>query len=155
MPVDPVQRERRLGAIKTLLERHRISRQGELLERLRARGFMVTQSIVSRDLRDLEVVKDNGNYRLPDAGAAPPAAGPTGAALIKGMTTAGPNLCVVHTAIGGASRVGLEVDRAAWPEVVGTVAGDDTLFVATPGRREQRRVMQKIQALIKGEANDA
>jgi transcriptional regulator of arginine metabolism len=155
MPLDPVQRDRRRNAIRAVLRRFRITSQGELLERLKGRGFTVTQSSVSRDLRDLDVIKDDGRYRLPETAPHPDGTNGTGIeTLLRSVMPAGPNLCVVHTAIGAASRVGLEIDDAAWPGVVGTVAGDDTLFVAVPGRREQVQVMKRIQDLLKTRRND-
>jgi transcriptional regulator of arginine metabolism len=64
------------------------------------------------------------------------------------VTLAGANLVVVRTVVGGASRVGLVIDRQEWAEVVGTVAGDDTLFIAVTGAKERDRLRRRLQALV-------
>jgi transcriptional regulator of arginine metabolism len=55
---------------------------------------------------------------------------------------------VVHTAVGAAQAVGVALDGAGWPEVVGSIAGDDTIFVATTGARDQTRLLQRLGALM-------
>ena len=145
-------RDERLKAIRELLEKEPVHGQEELVERLRARGIEVTQASISRDLKEIGAGKIRGVYRLP--GAAPVVEAPSPldlvARLVVSVAAAGPHLLVVRTAVGGASPVGIEVDKAGWPEVVGTVAGDDTLFVATTGRREQQRVEERLALLIRG-----
>lgn len=138
-------KEERQRIIREILTGESVPSQETLVERLAERGVSVTQSSVCRDLRDLGVGKLGGVYRLPDAGG--PAEASLDAALgefLLGVLPAGPNLVVVHTVVGGASRVGLAIDQARWPEVVGTVAGDDSLFVATPGVRDQRRLLARL-----------
>jgi transcriptional regulator of arginine metabolism len=149
MPTDTELRHRRQQEILALLTAERVARQEELVELLHARGLPATQSSVSRDLRDLGVARVAGRY-LP-----PPAAGPTEQAKLDGIATfvrgakpAGPHLTVVATAVGAAQPVASALDRAAWPEVVGTVAGDDTIFIATAGAREQKRFLQRLRRLI-------
>lgn len=157
MPVDPRQREQRLDAIRNIIAAHSVRSQEELVRRLTALGLSVTQSSVSRDLRSLPISKVGGAYRL-----TPPAGGPTnGAALqetirdaVTGISSAGPNLVVLHTVIGAASRVGSIIDGAAWPEIVGTVAGDDTLFVAVGGPRAATGLRRRIGELVGKESND-
>lgn len=154
MPNDHAQRETRLGAIKALLEQEIVRGQGEIAQRLRTLGFEVTQSSISRDLHDLGVAKMQGRYVLAAALAAPEPAKPAAAyeavlrANVTGWSAAGPHVLVVHTVIGAASPVGLAIDHAAWPEVVGTVAGDDTLFIATAGKRHQNRLRERLTGLV-------
>lgn len=157
MPSDLAQREQRLAAIRAALEDGSVRSQAELLERLRARGFEVAQSSISRDLRELGVAKVKGCYVLmpavaPGAEPAEPDAIEATAlrGSIQGVLAAGPNLVVVKTVAGMASAVGYAVDQARWPETVGTVAGDDTLFIATPGKREQARLVARMQRLMEG-----
>lgn len=148
MPLDHEQRDKRLNATRGILRRGRITSQGQLLARLRRRGFRVTQSSVSRDLRELGVVKTNGCYALPEPTRGPPpgaGAEETVAAFVWEWTPAGPNLLVLRTAVGAASRVALALDEEGWREVVGTVAGDDTVFVAVPGQRERRRLEDSLR----------
>jgi transcriptional regulator of arginine metabolism len=152
MPADPEVRARRLEAIRSLLDTEPIHAQSDLAERLRAHGFEVTQSSVSRDLNDLGVAKMQGRYLIPPAGTAA-AAAPIDAlaqlmrATVSRVNTAGPYLVVVHTTVGAASAVGLAIDQAGWPEVEGTVAGDDTIFVAVAGKRHQNRLVKRLAAI--------
>lgn len=120
-------REIRHQAIRALLTRERIRRQSELVGRLREQGFETTQASVSRDLRSLGVTKVRGAYRLPDDPRQIP---PSILGLIESAMPAGDHLLVVHTRVGAAQPVGVAIDEAEWPEVVGTIAGDDTIFVA-------------------------
>ena len=154
MPQDPEQRERRLDAISELLGESPPARQRELLQALRARGFEVTQSSVSRDLRELGVRKTDGVYSLPATvgpGVAP-GARKIEAGLLLRIVPAGSNLLVLHTVLGGASRLGVAIDEAQWPEVAGTVAGDDTLFLAIVGARDRKRVEKRLQRFKQGTA---
>jgi transcriptional regulator of arginine metabolism len=144
-------REDRLRAIRELLETGAIHGQEELAERLHERGIPVGQASISRDLKELGAAKIGGVYRLtPVPAPEPPSPVDLVARLVISAVPAGPNLLVVRTAVGGASPVGIAVDKAGWPEVVGTVAGDDTLFVATAGRREQARVQERLASLVGG-----
>ena len=142
--------QRRRRAIAELLQSHVIRRQSELVRLLRARGLEATQSSISRDLRDLGVAKLTVGYSMPE-----PARGNNVDALwpvaefVRDIRPAGPNLLVINTAIGAAQRVCVTVDRANWPEVVGTISGDDTIFVATPGAGAQRRLVARLQESIR------
>ena len=60
-----------------------------------------------------------------------------------------PNLLVIATAVGAAQRVCVTLDRAGWPEVVGTISGDDTIFVATTGAGAQRRLVARLQESLR------
>ena len=148
MPLDRERRGRRLDAIRRILRSGQVESQDVLLERLRDAGHSVTQSSISRDLRELGVRKDGGTYRLGPTRSGAKRRAPTGIALVRPLVTrvtpAGPHLLVVHTVVGAASRVGLGIDEAQWPEVVGTVAGDDTLFIACPGLTARRRVERRL-----------
>ncbi len=144
--------QQRQAAIEELLHHEEVHSQAELVELLTERGFAVTQSSVSRDLQEIGAVRVNGRYVAGDAlGAAAPAASELAeaAAFVRGVAAAGPHLLVVKTPPGIAALVALALDRASWPEVIGTVAGDDTFFVATAGRLQQARVEAKLAALAK------
>jgi transcriptional regulator of arginine metabolism len=148
MPTEAEIQDQRRRAILAILRRHPVRRQEELVVRLAERGFDVTQSSVSRDLRDLGIAKVGGRYRTP----APPAGVEEGldavAHYLRGVKPAGPHLTVVLTRVGAAQTVAIALDRAAWPEVVGTVAGDDTIFVATAGARDQGRLLHRLHHLL-------
>ena len=143
------QNERR-RAIARLLEEHVVSRQSELVALLRAEGYLATQSSVSRDLRDLGAAKLKDGYRLPqpDEMRAEPSLRLV-ADLVRDIRTAGPNLLVVITAVGAAQRVAVTLDRLGWSEIVGTLSGDDTIFVATIGGTEQRRLKGRLRQHLK------
>jgi transcriptional regulator of arginine metabolism len=151
MPSNPETWQQRQEAIRELLARKPIGSQSELLKRLAARGFRVTQSSVSRDLREMHVAKADGRYVLPEK-LATEAAGDTPSRdsfrLIRSVLAAGPNVLVLRTPPGSANVIGLAIDSARWPDVVGTVAGDDTVFVATASRAGQARVSARISQLM-------
>jgi transcriptional regulator of arginine metabolism len=152
MPNEAEVREQRQRAILAILRRARVRRQAELVEQLADRGFAVTQSSVSRDLRDLAVAKVGGRYLPPASPVASAEAIAEVAHYLRAARPAGPHLTVVHTQIGAAPTVGVGLDRAAWPEIVGTVAGDDTVFVATSGAREQTRLLHRLHTLLANSA---
>ena len=142
--------QRRRRAIAELLRSHEIRRQSELVRLLRAEGLDATQSSISRDLRDLGVAKLTTGYSLPEPGRGNnvEALRPV-AEFVRDIRAAGPNLLVITTAIGAAQRVCVTLDRASWPEVVGTISGDDTIFVATTGARAQRRLVARLQESLR------
>ncbi len=145
--------QQRRAVIEEILHAEAIHSQSDLVERLTERGFAVTQSSVSRDLQEIGAVRIEGRYVTPDRlRASRPAAAELAEVVgfVVGVAAAGPNLLVVRTPPGIAALVALALDHAAWPEVVGTVAGDDTFLVATAGRRQQARVEAKLAALTKG-----
>ena len=149
MPASSGQQNARREALSQLLRTHQIDRQALLVELLRAEGFHATQSSVSRDLRDLGAAKLKDGYQLPEA-TRPTAADVAAVAdFVRELRPAGANLLILTTAIGAAQRVAVTMDRAAWPEIVGTVSGDDTIFVATRGAREQRRLILRLRDAFK------
>jgi transcriptional regulator of arginine metabolism len=140
------QQHERRQAIARLLDEREIFRQSELVELLRAAGFKATQSSVSRDLRDLGAAKLKTGYSLPERATARNGESLHSVAdLIKEIRTAGPNLLVVATAVGAAQRVAVTLDRIGWQEVVGTLSGDDTIFIATSNASQQRRLRARIR----------
>jgi transcriptional regulator of arginine metabolism len=147
MPLPAEQREQRQQAILGILRKRQVSRQEELVTLLRRKGFEVTQSSVSRDLRQLGIAKLGEEYR-PVSDESPPEADrdlELVAEFVLEVHTAGPNVTVVKTVEGAAGKVGLSVDRAGWAEVVGTIAGDDTIFVATRSAADQRRLVARLK----------
>ena len=98
------------------------------------------------------MAKVGGAYRLPPLAEAREVAGSrqTLRDFLRHVVPAGPHLLVAHTVVGGASRVGLALDELHWPEILGTVAGDDTLLLAIPGRREQKRLLQRLRPYEEG-----
>lgn len=147
------QQHARRSAIAELLSRHRIARQSDLVARLRALGHEATQSSVSRDLRELGVAKQDGRYSMPARAASlDDRTLRSSAEFVRSLAPAGPNLLVVRTAIGAAQRVALTLDRLNWPEIVGTLSGDDTIFIATTTLANQRRLQRRLQDNLKAES---
>ena len=128
-------KERRQRAIADLIRSQALASQEELAERLTAQGFAVTQATISRDLEQIGAVKVRRggqlSYALPDQVRDAP--GPRLAAVfrdwVRSVDTAG-NLVVIRTPPGSAHLVGVALDAAELSEVVGTICGDDTIFVA-------------------------
>jgi transcriptional regulator of arginine metabolism len=146
MPSATLEQHERRRAIVRLLEEHAINRQAELVALLRDAGFPATQSSVSRDLRDLGAAKLKNGYSLPKRDELSNAESlELVAEFVREIRTAGPNLLVIMTDIGAAQRVAVSLDRLDWPEIVGTLSGDDTIFVATAGAREQRRLRVQLR----------
>jgi transcriptional regulator of arginine metabolism len=153
MPIAAESMEKRRKAILAILRSRRVVRQEELVRLLKERGIRVTQSSVSRDLQQMGITKlDSGYQELehPDPGTDRDAA--MVAELVRDIRTAGGNLTVVKTVEGAAQRVALYLDRSGWLEIVGTVSGDDTIFVATRGGGDQRRLLARLRAVLNRDA---
>ena len=143
------ERKRRHLRILELISTRAVRTQEELAEMLTAEGWEVTQSSVSRDIASLRLVKMDGAYRRPPPGPRV-ATDPDELRIAEGVLsceTAGETLVVVRTAPGEANRVAVAMDRLAWPDIVGTIAGDDTIFVAVRGEAAQRRALKEIRKL--------
>ncbi len=144
MPPASTEQTERRAAIRELLANHPATTQAALVRALGDRGFAATQSSVSRDLRELGAIKTAAGYELPAAAEDDEAQVAAIADLLRAITPAGPNLLVIRTGIGAAQRVGLVLDRSGWPGMVGTIAGDDTVFVATESAHAQKNLMTRI-----------
>jgi transcriptional regulator of arginine metabolism len=146
---DSQQHERR-NAIVRILRTSAVRKQEDLVRLLKEEGHEVTQSSVSRDLRDMGVVKANRRYVLPPEDLAI-ADGDFGmlAQFVRGLKRAGPSLTVLKTTIGAAQSVAVAIDNADWPEVAGTISGDDTIFIATANSRAQDELLGRLQAIFR------
>jgi len=152
MPADTETREARRRELVALVRRERITSQTTLTRRLAARGHLATQSSISRDLRDLGIAKIAGRYTLPgELGAASADALAALAPFLVAVRPAGPHLTVLLTTAGAAQTVAIGIDRAGWTELVGSVAGDDTIFLATRNARDQGRLAARLRQLAAGE----
>ncbi|MEZ5563982.1 MAG: hypothetical protein R3F24_00045 [Gammaproteobacteria bacterium] len=145
MPISAEQRDERQQAILKILRRRQVSRQDELVELLRKRGIEATQSSISRDLRQLGISKLDQEYRPVSADDEADRELATLAEFVVDIRTAGPHQTVVKTVAGAAAQVALALDRSSWPEIVGTVSGDDTIFIATRSGSEQRRLVVRLR----------
>lgn len=139
----------RRAAILRILRESTVRNQDELVKVLRKNGFDATQSSVSRDLRELGVAKAGDHYIVPpseDALASNHFAAITN--FVVAVKTAGPSLTVVKTTTGTAQSVAVAIDKSNWPEVVGTISGDDTIFLATEDAREQRKLTNRLREIF-------
>lgn len=138
-------RKRQLKLLE-LVATHAIRTQEELSALLAEEGWEVTQPTLSRDIQQLGLVKMDGAYRRPPAGQqfAPDSDERRIAEGMLGADAAGDALVVVHTPPGEANRVGAALDRLAWSGIVGTIAGDDTIFIAVRDRPAQRRLLAAL-----------
>ena len=142
-------RKKRHLRILELISTRRITTQEELAEALRAEEWSVTQSSVSRDITALGLVKVEGAYAKP-VRALKGHEDPDERRIAESLLTvdrAGDALLVIHTPPGEANRVAAALDRLAWTEVLGTIAGDDTIFLALRDGRAQREVQKRLTKL--------
>jgi transcriptional regulator of arginine metabolism len=147
--VSGVRRRREL--ILAIVAGERVETQEELVAALEVRGVTASQASVSRDVTALRLVKVDGHYAPPPTDA--PAENPLEArisAYLLGHAPAGDNLVVLKTPPGESPGVALALDRLDLPGVVGTVAGDDTIFVAVRDLSARRAVRRRLDALMRG-----
>jgi transcriptional regulator of arginine metabolism len=141
-------RRKRHLKILELISTRAVRTQEELADALSAQGWAVTQSSVSRDIAALRLLKVDGAYRRPPPRL--PRSDPDELRVGEGvltMETAGDALVVLHTSPGEANHVAVALDRLAWPEVIGSIAGDDTIFLAVKDSTAQRRVLRAVRRL--------
>jgi transcriptional regulator of arginine metabolism len=137
----------RRSVLAKIIREQSVGRQSELVAMLRKHGHVATQSSVSRDLRELGVAKLADRYVLPDIAAAKNDFSSL-KQFVNAQLTAGTNLTVLKTTVGSAQSVAVAIDTARWPEVVGTISGDDTIFIATAGARAQRKLGERLRSLF-------
>ena len=128
--------------ILSLIQVKPIGTQEDLRMLLERAGVAATQSSVSRDLEELGVVKQHGHYTLPRANGA-------SARGLLSLDQSGESFVVARTLPGLASAVAVEIDAAALEEVVGTIAGEDTIFIAVRDAKAQRPTIKQIWDLFK------
>ncbi len=144
MPNSTDEQAQRREMLRELLIHGPAGTQRSLVDALAAKGLTATQSSVSRDLREIGAIKTVLGYELPGAADSVDEM-QRAAEFLRGVGAAGPNLTVIKTAIGAAQRVALALDRSGWPEVVGNIGGDDTVFVATNSAASQKILLAKIE----------
>lgn len=142
-------RKKRQLKILELVATRPIRTQDDLADALASEGWEVTQSSVSRDIAALKLVKVDGAYQRPARIAAVPEH-PDERRIAEGVLTADPAgdaLLVLHTPAGEANRVAVAIDRLAWPDVIGSIAGDDTIFLAVTHGAAQQRLLRRLRQL--------
>jgi transcriptional regulator of arginine metabolism len=121
--------------------------QQELCKVLARRGFPVTQATLSRDINELHLVRTSEGYTLPN-GDAPSEPVPAVSRLVREFVREirrAQNLLVIRTISGSAQPVALTVDTEGWDEVVGTVAGDDTVLIITPDNKSAKKLQTRLE----------
>jgi transcriptional regulator of arginine metabolism len=144
--------QRHATIVRTVREQ-RIESQDGLREALAGQGIMVTQATLSRDIRELGLAKlvdpQGGSfYANPHEGSLRPDLGHVLPALLVSVEGTGP-LIVVKTATGGAPAVAAALDQAGWKEIIGTLAGDDTLLIIAKNSRMRELVEVRLAALTR------
>jgi transcriptional regulator of arginine metabolism len=137
----------RQGQILKLIRTSEIRTQDELANALKQLGIPATQVTLSRDIRDLGLAKTPGGYRQ----LTPENSGPTLAVLASEFVLdirQAQNLLVLKTSPGHANSVAVALDHESWPEVVGTVAGDDTILVILPDTATADAIRARLMALL-------
>lgn len=144
---------RRQTLILELVDHEEITSQDVLQRRLRARGIDATQATISRDLKELGLVKraGDGAYGRPGQDTTSPE---TALALLQRVvvrslsrTARVEQLVVLRTPPGEAQHLALAIDRAAFPEVVGTIGGDDTVLVIAAGPRQAAAFLEQLEKI--------
>lgn len=145
----------RLSAIQDVVEHEAVRSQEQLRQRLAARGFVVTQATLSRDIKELGLLKrsSDGAYQpsSTEATPQPTALGSLGKALTEYLINIEPvqQLVVLRTGAGQAQILGLAIDRARMPEVVGTLAGDDTILIIARDAKNALAVVKQLRDLAR------
>lgn len=142
----------RQAKIREIIKKESVGTQDELVRKLREKGITATQATISRDIRELGLVKvrsEDGRYRY----AVPQEARdfPVGIRILREEVLtldSAENLLLVKTSRGSAPRVGEILDTLDWPEIVGTVAGDDTVLVVIRERKLVQEVINRLYQLM-------
>ena len=141
---------RRQRVILELVESLQVRTHDQLAAALHQRGIDASQGTLSRDLRELGIVKAADGYALGNGVDRNPQSqqdlARATAQFLVGLQAA-QNIVVLHTHPGGANALARVLDAAQWPEIIGTIAGDDTIFISTRDARTAVRVRDLLAAL--------
>lgn len=141
----------RQKAILELLHRGPVESQEELQGFLAKRGFEAGQATLSRDIRELGLVKTSDGYSAGRGATFVEPVLPSVSRLVREFVVdvrLAQNLIVLKTSVGSAQPVAAAVDAEDWPEVVGTLAGDDTILVISPDNRTAQQLVRRIQGML-------
>jgi transcriptional regulator of arginine metabolism len=153
-------KDQRLNAIREVVASGPVANQDELRRKLRRRGIHVTQATLSRDIHELQLSKGPGGYVLPNghrgtgtktAAVEEDDSPPSLAEMVEGFALRAQqamNQVVVATVMGGAQPLAAALDLEDWPEVLGTVAGDDTVLVICPDIRRAGEVQARFRKML-------
>lgn len=145
----------RHNAIRELVAKGLVANQDELRRKLSRRGFAVTQATLSRDIHELRLSKGPSGYTLSNGNGTALAdeenGPPSLAEMLEGFglrACQAMNQVVVSTVTGGAQPLAAALDREGWSEVVGTLAGDDTVLVICPDKRKASDVESRLRTML-------
>jgi transcriptional regulator of arginine metabolism len=147
----------RHNAIRELVAHALVANQDELRRKLRRRGFEVTQATLSRDIHELRLTKGPGGYSLPNGngnGSGTPAGDdgpPSVAEMMESFALRvrhAQNQVVLRTVMGGAQPLAAALDREGWSDVLGTIAGDDTVLVICPDMKRANEVDARLRKML-------
>jgi transcriptional regulator of arginine metabolism len=141
----------RQQAIRELLKKQSIGSQEELQKALAKLGYKVGQATLSRDIHDLGLVKTADGYGLPQTSAVAEPALPPASRLVREFVMdirPAQNLVVIKTAVGSAQPVAAALDGEDWPEVVGSVAGDDTILIVCRDSKTAERLAVRVREML-------
>ncbi|HEY2382096.1 MAG TPA: ArgR family transcriptional regulator [Terriglobia bacterium] len=145
-------KRQRHKAILDLVRSGEIASQDDLMHGLKSRHINVSQSTLSRDIQELRLAKAGGVYAVVDADpAAMPAAEDSWRRIIREFlidVAAAQNIVVVKTGAGHASTVSQALDETGWPEAIGTIAGENTVFIAVRSAKDARKLEHRIRELL-------
>lgn len=141
----PTKKQARQDIILKLIKEKEVRTQEELTKSLEKFGFKTTQSSLSRDIAELGLTKQHGSYIIPPRGMH------GGIPLVTAIDSAGSNMLVVKTLVGMAAPVGITIDSQKNSNIIGTIAGDDTVFVALSNNTTHEIVKKTIFKLFKAE----
>jgi transcriptional regulator of arginine metabolism len=141
----------RQRAVLDALKHGSVASQEQLQRVLRKRGFKVGQATLSRDIRDLNLSKTPHGYTLSNGDNGAGLALPPVSRLVKEFVLdirSAQNQLVIKTIVGSAQPVAAALDEADWPEVVGTIAGDDTILIVCPDKEDARKLAGRIEEML-------
>jgi transcriptional regulator of arginine metabolism len=137
--------------ILELVENGPLASQEELQRVLAKRGFKVGQATLSRDIHELGLVKTGEGYALPNGNSASDPTLPPVSRLVREFVLdvrPAQNLLVIKTAVGSAQPVAAALDTESWPEVVGTIAGDDAILIVSPNKKATGKLANRIREML-------
>jgi transcriptional regulator of arginine metabolism len=142
-------KSQRHNAIKDLLVKTTVTNQDELRRHLETRGIHVTQATLSRDIREMRLVKGPGGYAL--AATTDEDDMPATASVLENFgleVVQAQNLLILHTTMGGAQPVAAALDSEPWDEIVGTIAGDNAVLIVCPDNAAAAALKTRIETYL-------
>ena len=155
MPAGREGQARRKEAIRDILMGNdRVEEQKEIVERLREMGIQATQSSVSRDLRDLGAVRSKGYYMIPSWSEEEGSPFRRVTDFVRSVKPAGPYQILLVTDAGAAGVVAQAIDASGWEDIVGTLAGDDSVLILTENAFFQKLLYDRLKYYLQEEREE-